>query len=399
VIEIFTSEQARWKSGPLYDAVVQLVAREKSAARCLVTRAVAGSYENGEVASHRVLDLSHNMPLKIEIILPGPELDRLLPKVQELVGDGIVLVQDRDLCVHRTEGGLLPRGMVVRDVMTSAPVSVGLEADLRSITSLLVRAEFDGVPVVDGRGRFVGMVTQQDVADKAGMQAKPALLAALDRGRELSEADYREMFPDPFLTAQRLMTADVATTTADTALAEAARIMARNDLKRLPVVDSDRHLTGMLARIDVLRVASSSCARRRVLRGYGVSVSGQTAVGEVELLQVPTVSPETPAPRLFDLLDEDGQRIVVVDERGAPLGVISDKDLLPFLDPRSTQQLEKKTARDLMRTVPVLPEHTSVETAIEWMVEHRRKRVPVVDPAGVYKGMLSRELMLRVLAG
>ncbi len=90
---------------------------------------------------------------------------------------------------------------------------------------------------------------------------------------------------------------------------------------------------------------------------------------------------------------------MVVDERGAPLGVISDKDLLPFLDPRSTQQLEKKTARDLMRTVPVLPEHTSVETAIEWMVEHRRKRVPVVDPAGVYKGMLSRELMLRVLAG
>jgi PII-like signaling protein len=122
VIEIFTSEQARWKSGPLYDAVVQLVAREKSAARCLVTRAVAGSYENGEGASHRGLDLSHNMPLKIEIILPGPELDRLLPKVQELVGDGIVLVQDRDLCVHRTEGGLLPRGMVVRDVMTSAPV-------------------------------------------------------------------------------------------------------------------------------------------------------------------------------------------------------------------------------------------------------------------------------------
>jgi hypothetical protein len=149
------------------------------------------------------------------------------------------------------------------------------------------------------------MVTQQDVADKAGMQAKPALLAALDRGRELSEADYREMFPDPFLTAQRLMTADVATTTADTALAEAARIMARNDLKRLPVVDSDRHLTGMLARIDVLRVASSSCARRRVLRGFGVSVSGRRPSARWSCSKCPRVD-ETPAPRLFDLLDEVG---------------------------------------------------------------------------------------------
>ncbi len=398
VIEIFTSEDARWKSSPLYDAIVRLVAREKSAARCLVTKAVAGSYENGEVASHRVLDLSHNMPLKIEIVLPAPELDRLLPKVDELVSDGIVLVQDRDLCVHRTEGGLLPRGMAVRDVMTSAPVSVKLETDLRSIISLLVRAEFDGVPVVDGRGRLVGMVTQQDVVDKAGMQAKPALLAALGKGQELSEAEYREMFADPSLTAQRLMTGEVATTSADAPLAEAARLMAHNGLKRLPVVDADRRLTGMLARIDVLRVASSSCARRRVLRSYGVSVSGQTAVGEVELLQVPTVPPDTPAPQLFDLLDEEGQRIVVVDERGAPLGVISDKDLLPFLDPRSKERPDKKSARDLMRTVPVLPEQTSVEDAIGWMVEQRRKRLPVVDSNGVYMGMLSREFMLRLLA-
>lgn len=399
VIEVFTSEQARWKGAPLYDAVVGLVARERSAARCLVTRAVAGCYESGEIVSHRVLDVSHNMPLKIEIVLPAPELDRLLPKVQEMVSDGIVLVQDRELCVHRTEGGLLPRGMSVRDVMTQAPVSVAPDAGLRRILALLVRSEFDGVPVTDGKGRLLGMVTQRDLVEKAGMHARPALLAALSRGTQLAEEDYAHTFADDSLTAQALMSGDPAVTTPETALADAARLMAQRELKRLPVVDPDMRLVGMLARIDVLRLASASCARRRVLRGYGASVPAGTTVAAAGLLEVPTVSLDTPAPQLLEILDDEAQRIVVVDEAGAPLGVISDKDLLPLLDPRHKDRREKLTAGALMRTVPVIAEGTSIEDAIEWMVEHRRKRLPVVDDRGRFVGMLSRELMLRMLAG
>ena len=66
-VVIFTSEEARWHGSPLYEAIVRVIAHEKSASRCIVTRGVAGCFENGEVASHRVLDISHNMPLKIEI--------------------------------------------------------------------------------------------------------------------------------------------------------------------------------------------------------------------------------------------------------------------------------------------------------------------------------------------
>ena len=51
-----------------------------------------------------------------------------------------------------------------------------------------------------------------------------------------------------------------------------------------------------------------------------------------------------------------------------------------------------------MRTVPTISQDASVEEALEWMVEHSRKRLPVIDRGGQYVGMLSREELLRILA-
>lgn len=102
VIEIFTSEEARWHGAPLYDAVVRAVAKEAAFARCVVSKGIAGCYEDGELASHRVLDLSYNMPLKIEIVLPRSELERVLERVEEMVGDGIIVVEDVEIRSHRT---------------------------------------------------------------------------------------------------------------------------------------------------------------------------------------------------------------------------------------------------------------------------------------------------------
>jgi PII-like signaling protein len=94
IIEIFTNEHARWHGTPLHEAVVHMLTTEKVGARCMVSRGIAGCYENGEVASHRVLDLSYNMPIKIEIILPAPQLERVLAHVEEMAADGTVVVRE-----------------------------------------------------------------------------------------------------------------------------------------------------------------------------------------------------------------------------------------------------------------------------------------------------------------
>jgi len=399
-IVIYTSERAHWKGSPLYEAIIRVVAHEKSAARCLVTRAVAGCYENGEVASHRVLDLSHNMPVKIEIILPAPELERVLDQVERVVGEGMVTVEERDVRVHRTSGGLLPSGLLVRDVMSAPPVSVKGSACLGDVMSVLVRSEFDGVPVTDQQDRLEGMITPEDLVGRAGLPVRPGLLAALLRVDDAaSMCDERLFGPQSSgVKARDVMTPSSYTVAPDVPLTEAVKTMAKANLKRLPVVDEGNRLVGILARIDVLRVASAGTSRRRILERYGATVDGKTPVARAHLLDVPTVSPDAPALEVLDLIDSEGQRVVVLDDGRIPLGVISDKDLLPLLGEERKRRANDLEARSLMRTVPTIAQDASVEDALQWMVEHRRKRLPVVDDRGAYVGMLSREELLRILA-
>ena len=104
VIEIFTREEVHWHGTSLSEAIVRLVAHEKTPARCIVTRGIAGCFENGEVATHHIVDLSYNMPLKIEVVMPAAELDQILPRIEEMVTDGVVLVREGELRVHRGPG-------------------------------------------------------------------------------------------------------------------------------------------------------------------------------------------------------------------------------------------------------------------------------------------------------
>jgi CBS domain-containing protein len=399
IVEIFTSEEARWHGSPLHEAIVRVVAHERIAARCIVTRGIAGSFENGEVASHRVMDISYNMPVKIEIILPPPELERVLPSIEAMVGDGIVLVKQAEIRLHRTTGGLLPRSARVRDVMTASPVAVKPGDDLRAVISVLVRSEFDAVPVTGADGRLLGMVDQEHLVEKTGLHATPGLLAALAQGT-LEAAPEIELPPavGARLTAKEVMTSHVQTAAEDDLLIDAARIMAKANLKRLCVLDKEKRLVGMLSRIDVLRLATAGTSRRRALEGYGVTVAGNTPISQTSLLDVPTVSPDTPAREVLHAIDKEGRRVVVLGENGAPVGVISDRDLLPLLDPKSKRRLDDLTAGSLMRTVPTIVKDESVEDALLWMVENRRQRLPVVDGDGRYVGMLSREELLRALA-
>jgi CBS-domain-containing membrane protein len=399
IIEILTSDEARWHGSPLYEAIVHAVAHEKSAARCIVTRGVAGCFENGEVASHRVMDISYNMPIKIEIVLPSPEVARVLPRVEEMVTDGLVMVQEREISLHRTGGSLLPRSVRVRDIMTASPVSVGPDAGLREIVQLLVRSEFDGVPVIDGKGRLLGMIGQEHLVQKTGLHATPGLFAAMAQGAPEAVPE-AELFPSAAagMTAREVMTSPGETIDADHLVVDAVRIMTKGNLKRLPVLDADKRLVGMLSRIDVLRLASAGFGRRRVLETHGAGVPGITPISEADLLDVPKVSAATPAREVLDAIDQEGRRAVVVDEAGRFIGVISDKDLLPLLDPKNKHKIDELTAGSLMRVIPTVVQSESVEEALRWMVEHRRQRLPVVDGEGMYIGMLSREELLRILA-
>nr|NJM02624.1 CBS domain-containing protein [Desulfobacula sp.] len=112
----------------------------------------------------------------------------------------------------------------------------------------------------------------------------------------------------------------------------------------------------------------------------------------------------------------DIQRVAVVDKTGGLLGLISDRDLLaafsdqkegiweyltgrlPFgqRDQTFSRHLAVKTAAEVMQTEPpAVLEDATIDEAIGLMTRKMIKRLPVLDHQGKFKGMISRESLLR----
>ncbi|MFF1650666.1 CBS domain-containing protein [Streptomyces sp. NPDC058240] len=132
----------------------------------------------------------------------------------------------------------------VSDVMTHTAVAIGREASYKEIVELMHQWKVSAVPILEGEGRVVGVVSEADLLPKEEFrQDDPKLPGQLD---EASKADA--------VLAGDLMSSPAVTVHPDATLAEAARIMARKRVKRLPVVNDLGMLEGVVSRSDLLKV-------------------------------------------------------------------------------------------------------------------------------------------------
>ncbi|MGK4579163.1 CBS domain-containing protein [Kitasatospora sp. HPMI-4] len=132
----------------------------------------------------------------------------------------------------------------VADVMTHEVVRVAPGMGFRGILALLTEFDITAVPVVDGDDRPVGIVSEADLLRIQAAQADPAGLAFASAAGDGRQA----------VTAGELMTSPAICTSPGTSVVAAARLMNRHHVKRLPVVDDDGRLVGMVSRSDLLRV-------------------------------------------------------------------------------------------------------------------------------------------------
>lgn len=119
----------------------------------------------------------------------------------------------------------------VEDVMTHAVISVDRRAPFEEIMEAMRQWRISALPVLSEEGRVAGVVSEADLLLKA-------------QGADESRA----------VTAGQLMTVPAVTVTKDATLPGAARLMARRHLKRLPVVDGDGRLIGVVSRGDLLKI-------------------------------------------------------------------------------------------------------------------------------------------------
>ena len=217
------------------------------------------------------------------------------------------------------------------------------------------------------------------------------------------------------------MTRQVVTVGPDVLIGRAARLMVEKHLKRLPVVDADGKLIGILGRLDILNTIAA--VHLPEWHPAARSVGAQTTVGDVMTHDVPTVHDSATVEEIFELLvSSSHKRVVVIDDQRHVVGIVADSDLISRVS-RETwpglleilvskvpierisgtarkhiQRLRARSAKEMMtRGVITVREEMPVASALALSAEKRVKRLPVVDAEGELVGIVGRTEMMRAL--
>jgi CBS domain-containing protein len=119
----------------------------------------------------------------------------------------------------------------IKDLMTTNPVTCEASTSVVDAAKTMARKDVGPLPVVEG-GRIVGLVTDRDL-----------VIRVLAEGRDPQRT-----------TIGEIASTDLVTITPDTSLEEALKLLAKKQVRRLPVVEGDR-VVGIIAQADVARHA------------------------------------------------------------------------------------------------------------------------------------------------
>ncbi|HUY89540.1 MAG TPA: DUF190 domain-containing protein [Pirellulales bacterium] len=100
LLRIFIGESDRWHSVPLYEAIV-MKARELGLAGATVLRGPMGFGASSRVHTAKILRLSEDLPLVIEIVDAKAKIDELLPHIDQMVEEGLVTLEPVQVIKYR----------------------------------------------------------------------------------------------------------------------------------------------------------------------------------------------------------------------------------------------------------------------------------------------------------
>ena len=138
----------------------------------------------------------------------------------------------------------------VAEVMTRDVVSVRASTGYKEIVETLANHSVSAVPVVDEAGRVLGVVSEADLLYKTEYADQPHPSARLWERKRVRAARGKAAAD----TAEALMTAPAVSIGPRAKVGAAARLMDVESVKRLPVVDEQGQLVGIVSRADVLRL-------------------------------------------------------------------------------------------------------------------------------------------------
>lgn len=236
---------------------------------------------------------------------------------------------------------------IVRTLMHPGLLTCHPDATLGQVSVILTQHHVHALIVVDRDGRPIGIISDYD------------LLAG-----EWLSADSKSLVAMRSLTAGELMSSPIDTVDAGMPIGMAAHKLIEKDINRLMVTDKDIPV-GVISLSDFV---SSIAKEERPQR---------ETIADVMSDAILVCRDKTPLLSAARTMTQAGWRsVLVVDAKGKPEGVVSGKDLLPFVENGID---EKLTVRDIMHPALTIDIHAGLREAADLMIQKHYHRLVVID--------------------
>jgi CBS domain-containing protein len=402
---IYIGESDRWRGKPL-DTVILEKLKSIGLAGATVFRGVSGFGAHSHIRTSSIEVLSVDLPVLIEVVDTTERIQHALDVVSPMVLEGLITMEDVTIVkyTHRYLNPL-PADKLVSDVMVWDVVSLSPDMPVSEAWQRMIRNELKAMPVIDAAGGVLGLVTDEDMLVRGGIQQRLSITLMLSEGE--IEKELKSLGASS-LKVTDVMTRPAITISQDDYLGTAALKMVRSDLKRLPVVDKNNHLVGMLSRLDILKQLVDAPA---IHTNLDLVTGAVKTVGEISQKDLPTVNQGDTLGQIVEKFIQIGtHRLIVTDDGGHAIGLVADSDVVSRTQPELKSGIlsalrnigkppfGRETAADIMSpgVVQISPS-TSITSAIQKMIAENRKWLVVVNDTNYPVGLIDREVLLRAL--
>ena len=145
--------------------------------------------------------------------------------------------------------------LTAKEIMNKKVITIQKDASIKELSELLVNNKISGVPVLDENGSLAGIVSEGDIIVQNSDLHFPRYFKLLDAIIYLESLNkFKRSLQKHLATkVEEIMTVKVKTAGEDTPINEIADIMLDNRVNRLPVMDKNNKLVGIITRADILK--------------------------------------------------------------------------------------------------------------------------------------------------
>ena len=141
--------------------------------------------------------------------------------------------------------------LAAKDIMNKKVIVISKDASVAELAQLLLRNKIAGVPVTDKDNNIVGMVSETDIITKeADLNVSVSFNYSILKSLESYTKSTKEYLDTK---VEDIMSHEVAAIKEDTPISKIASLMINDNVNRVPVVDDNNKLIGIVAREDIIK--------------------------------------------------------------------------------------------------------------------------------------------------